>query len=129
MAKLGQQVDVYCGRCKVERYHTVAALGIGGRIERVVCGYCQSARKYKDPAQTTTRRATSSGTTRRAKEADDRVDPYATARPYSPREHFDKGEVVLHSKYGRGRVTDVRGDRIDVKFTDGETRTFMHVAA
>jgi hypothetical protein len=35
---------------------------------------------------------------------------------------------VLHPKYGRGRVTDVRGDRIDVKFTDGEARTFVHLA-
>ena len=26
MAKLGQQVDYYCGTCKVDRYHTVAAV-------------------------------------------------------------------------------------------------------
>lgn len=126
MAKLGQQVDVYCGRCKVERYHTVAALGVGGRIERVVCGYCQSPRKYKDPTHTPVRRASTAGTTRRTREVEERVDAYATARPYSPKEHFEKGEIVLHAKYGRGRVTDVRGDRFDVKFTDGETRTFVH---
>jgi transposase-like protein len=53
MAKLGQQVDVYCGRCKVERYHTVAAISADGRIERVQCDYCQSTRAYKDPLSTT----------------------------------------------------------------------------
>jgi hypothetical protein len=125
MAKLGQQVDVYCGRCKVERYHTVAAIGDGGRIERVVCGYCQSARRYRDPAAPAARRASATGT-RAARVVDDRPDPLAAARPYAPREHYDKGETVSHPKYGRGRVTDVRGDRIDVKFTDGTVRTFLH---
>src|SRR5262249_18763537 len=111
MAKLGQQVDVYCGRCKVERYHTVAALGDGGRIERVACGYCQTAGKYRDPAAPVARRAAAGGT-RASRVVDDRPDPLASARPYAPREHYDKGETVSHSKYGRGRVTDVRGDRI-----------------
>jgi hypothetical protein len=128
MAKLGQQVDVYCGRCKVERYHTVAALGDGGRIERVVCGYCQSPRKYKDPAFTTPRRVSAGGAPRRAREIDDRPDPNAAARAYSPNESFGKGDVIFHSKYGRGRVSEVRGDRIDVKFVDGEVRTFLHAA-
>jgi hypothetical protein len=128
MAKLGQQVDVYCGRCKVERYHTVAALGDGGRIERVVCGYCQSTRKYKDPAFASPHRVTAGTRPRRTREVDDRPDPFAAARPYSAKEHYEKGEVVMHPKYGRGRIVDVRGDRVDVKFTDGETRTFLHVA-
>jgi hypothetical protein len=126
MAKLGQQVDVYCGRCKVERYHTVAALGEGGRIERVVCGYCQSSRKYRDPAFSTPRRASSGGAPRRSREVDERPDPNAAARPYTPEASYEKGEVVLHARYGRGKVTDVRGDRIDVKFVDGEARTFLH---
>jgi hypothetical protein len=128
MAKLGQQVDVYCGRCKVERYHTVAAIGDGGRIERVVCGYCQSARKYKDPKATPAPRASSTGK-RRTRAAEEPPDTGAPARAYSPREHFDKGEYVFHSKYGRGRVAEVRGDRVDVKFADGAVRTFVHAAS
>lgn len=127
MAKLGQQVDVYCGRCKVERYHTVAAIGDGGRIEKVVCGYCQSSRKYRDPAFSTPRRTTSSATPRRRRADELPPDPGTPARPYSPRDTYDKGDVLFHAKYGRGRVTEVRGDRIDVKFTDGELRTFVHV--
>src|SRR5688572_11137961 len=106
MAKLGQQVDVYCGRCKVERYHTVAAIGDGGRIERVVCGYCQSPRKYKDPAfsKPTTPRASTG--VRRAKREEELPDPGTPARPYSPHERYEKGDVIFHAKYGRGRVTD-----------------------
>jgi hypothetical protein len=128
MAKLGQQVDVYCGRCKVERYHTVAALGDGGRIERVVCGYCQSSRKYRDPTFSTPRRASAGTGARRIRVVEPADDPMVVARPYSPHERFDKGDVVAHAKYGRGRITEVRGDRIDVKFVDGEVRTFLHRA-
>lgn len=128
MAKLGQQVDVYCGKCKVERYHTVAALGNNGQIERIVCGYCHTPRKYRDPATTTVRRSTAGTGVRRTREVDDRPDPYATARPFSPQEHYEKGDTIMHSKYGRGRVAEVRGDRIDVKFADGTARTFLHAA-
>jgi hypothetical protein len=123
MAKLGQQVDVYCGRCKVERYHTVAALGPGGRIERIVCGYCHTARNYKDPAATPARAAAAGTRTRRA--APDPM-PTSPPKPYSPGERYEKGDFVSHSKYGVGRVSDVRNDRIDVKFTDGTSRVFLH---
>ncbi|HQR38857.1 MAG TPA: hypothetical protein PLF26_10700 [Blastocatellia bacterium] len=117
MAKLGQEVDVYCGRCKVERYHTVAAVSDDGKIERVQCGYCHSSRKYRDPAATPRSRKAAA-----ARESE----PAAPGRPYTTRHRFDKGDVLEHNKYGRGRVTEVRGDRIDVRFGDGELRTFLH---
>jgi transposase-like protein len=124
MAKLGQQVDVYCGRCKVERYHTVAAISADGRIERVQCDYCQSTRAYKDPLSTT-KKATGAPRTRRTA-ASQMPDESSPARTYSPDIHFDKGEVISHTKYGRGRVIEVRGNRVDVRFSDGNDRTFVH---
>jgi hypothetical protein len=126
MARLGDQVDVYCGRCKMERYHTVAALGPHGAVERVVCGYCQTARKFKDPV-TTTRRASTAGATRaRAHAAGAVVMPTRPPRRFDVAETYDKDDLIEHGRYGIGRVTEVRGDRIDVKFTDGAVRTFMH---
>ena len=124
MAKLGQQVDVYCVRCKMERYHTVAAIGTGGTIERVVCGYCHTARNYRDPSQQAARSSssTSARTSRRAPEPEPTLPP----RPYSPEERYEKGDVLVHTKYGRGRVVEVRGKRMDVKFPDGSTRVFLH---
>ena len=120
MPKLGQQVDVFCGRCKVERYHTVAAVSADGSIERVVCGYCQSSRKYKDPTPKTRAKRAPRAPAEKAIDAD------TPGKPYSLHSRFGKGDVLDHSKYGKGRVTEVRGDRIDVKFVDGETRTFLH---
>ena len=130
MPRLGDQVDVYCGKCKVERYHTVAALGDGGRIERVVCGYCHTPRKYRDPAAAPPRRAAASatGTTRR-RASSPAIDPSEPARDFSPHETYSDGDVVIHSKYGRGRVVAVRGDRIDVRFVDSAVRTFIHTPA
>ena len=65
---------------------------------------------------------------RRARREEEPPDPGTPARPYSPREHYEKGEFLFHAKYGRGRVAEVRGDRVDVKFSDGAVRTFMHAS-
>jgi hypothetical protein len=126
MARLGDQVDVYCGRCKMERYHTVAALGPSGAIERVVCGYCQTARKFKDPTTSTARRPSQAGVARtRAQAAGATAMPTRPPRRFDVADTYEKDDFIEHGRYGIGRVTDVRGDRIDVKFSDG-VRTFMH---
>jgi hypothetical protein len=124
MARLGDQVDVHCGRCKMERYHTVAALSPSGAIERVVCGYCQTARKYKDPAIIPPRRASATGVSR-ARSASVIV-PTRPPRPFNAGDTYERDDMIDHVRYGMGRVMDVRGDRIDVKFPDGVLRTFMH---
>lgn len=49
----------------------------------------------------------------------------AEATPYRPRTTFQKGEVIEHVKFGRGRVEEVDGDKIVVAF--GATRkTLAH---
>jgi hypothetical protein len=126
MPRLGDQVDVYCGRCKMERYHTVAALGQYGAIERVVCGYCQTSRKFKDPAGSPRRSAQSSGPRARASAASVSVAPSRPPRRFDVADSYAKDDFIEHLRYGIGRVTEVRGDRIDVKFTDGSVRTFVH---
>jgi hypothetical protein len=110
----------------MERYHTVAALGAHGAIERVVCGYCQTSRKYKDPTTTVRRAATSGSTRARTHAASAVVMPTRPPRRFDVAETYEKDDLIDHVRYGIGRVTDVRGDRIDVKFTDGSARTFMH---
>jgi hypothetical protein len=107
----------------MERYHTVAALGPAGRIERIQCDYCGAARNYKDPAASPSKRSASSV---RAPRAPRETAPTGPPKPFSVSARFEKGDVIEHAKYGLGRVTEVRGDRVDVKFTDGETRTFKH---
>lgn len=119
-------MDVYCGRCKMERFHTVAVVSTDGKIERVQCDYCQSTRAYRDPAASTRK---ASATPRPRKTAASQLpDMSSPARSYSPDTHFEKGEVISHARYGRGRVIEVRGNRVDVRFSDGNDRTFVHRA-
>ena len=125
MQKVGDEVELRCGKCKEQRDHTVAALSPDGEIERVVCGYCGSSRKYRKPrAKSTTGRG---GPRIRKAMAELLADlEEKEARPYLPTDTFDKGQVLEHQKFGRCRVEEVRGDRIDVKFGDGSTRILIH---
>lgn len=47
------------------------------------------------------------------------------ARPYSPRESFVAGEAIEHSKFGKGKVVNVRGKKIEVDFAEGR-KTLVH---
>ncbi len=43
----------------------------------------------------------------------------AAFRPYVPTEKFEKGVLLAHSKFGKGAVVGVEGNRIEVLFQDG----------
>lgn len=47
------------------------------------------------------------------------------ARTYSAKETFAVGELIEHPKFGRGTVTSVAAQRIEVEFPDG-TRALVH---
>ena len=78
--RVGQEVNAYCGKCKDERTHVVAAMD-GETVRRVTCSMCGGTHNYKlkptakvaaaaaggEAAKSTKKRATGS---RRAKEAD-----------------------------------------------------------
>lgn len=51
--------------------------------------------------------------------------PEVAARPYSIRETYAVGDVIDHPKFGRGTVTAVVGQRIDVELADGK-HTLVH---
>ncbi|MFN7971073.1 MAG: hypothetical protein U0166_01775 [Acidobacteriota bacterium] len=127
MSRVGDEVDVLCGRCKIERSHTVAALGEDGRIESVVCNYCHTPHKYHTPAGSKSRTSKAGAPRARKLSAADEDDG-RPGRPYSTQGTYDKGDVLEHAKYGRGRVVEVRGGKIDVRFSDGFVRVFVHVA-
>ena len=51
--------------------------------------------------------------------------PEAAARTYSPRETFAVGDAIDHPKFGRGTVTAVTGQKMDVEFAE-TTTTLVH---
>jgi hypothetical protein len=49
MYEVGQEVEAWCGQCKVNRRSAIASLNSDGSIDRVTCTYCQTSRNYRPP--------------------------------------------------------------------------------
>ena len=120
--RLGDDVLTYCGRCKEERTHQVVALNNGGGVERVICRTCHSNHLYRD-RQVRTKKADAVSVRRR--EAKSAATSDARLYAYSPKEVYEKGQMIMHPKFGTGEVVEVRAGKIDVRF-DGELRTLLH---
>jgi hypothetical protein len=139
----GDEVDSYCGQCKLERVHNVVAL-VDGEVAKVICKMCGSRHKYNpiDPepngsAPKATRR---DGATKKKKPSGKRraasakslesqweaamaeKDP-ANSRTYSMDGSFEQGEVIEHEKFGHGIVIQVdAAGKMQVLFKDGPKR-------
>jgi len=122
--RLGDDLVVYCGRCKEERNHQIVALGSEGRAERVQCRTCNSNRLYREKKNGVV------GDVRQRRERVPKtgvINPNFNkpARAYSSQEKYARGDVIAHAKFGAGEVMEARGGKIDVKFS-GEMRTLLH---
>ncbi len=49
MYEVGQEVEAWCGQCKVSRRCRIDSLAPDGTIDRVNCTYCQTSRNYRPP--------------------------------------------------------------------------------
>ncbi len=135
-ARPGDEVSVYCGRCKEERRHQVVALGTGGGIEQVICGTCHGSHRYRErsavlpavPTSQVSKMPKPSGT---AHPLGGRVSPTGlpsgryVERAYSSSEVYAAGQYIAHARFGTGRVIMARAGKVDVQF-GGEIRTLIH---
>jgi hypothetical protein len=117
----GDEVITYCGRCRQERTHQIVALNSEGQPDRVLCRFCHSDHLYRRN-RVGAKSASEGG--RATKEPAGPQWP-TTLRPYSVKEVYAAGDVILHPKFGQGRVVEVREGKIDVKF-GLEARTLLH---
>ena len=132
--RVGQEINAYCGKCKDERSHTVAAMD-GDAVKRVTCSSCGGTHNYKlTPAAATTKAASTAtgegaappakkrGGSRRSKEADTfSIDPRRPVKPYDMNNSFSAGDVINHSKFGLGAVeTSFPPNKIEVRFQEGK---------
>ena len=121
----GDDTDNYCGRCKAERAHQVIALNADGVPATVICRTCGGQHRFR--AQKEAGASATSGRTRKAREsaAPARDEPAGPVRDYSPKGVYAAGEWVEHTKFGRGKVTQARAGKIEVRFESG-SRLLMH---
>jgi hypothetical protein len=125
--RVGDDVQSYCGRCKAERAHLVAAMKSDTVPAQVICRTCQTRHGYRASAGagTSLKRATPATKAGGRQPLAPWVPGDPPARPYSTKETFAAGDAVEHPRYGIGRVEDSRGTKIDVRFGDG-VRTLIH---
>ena len=120
--KVGSQIEAWCGSCKVERAHTIAAIDPDGTVNRVTCDHCNSSHRYKAPPSEAPAAAP---TKRRASSKTAAVASNRAVRNYARNEKYSVGDQIEHPKHGRGTVTEVAAPtKIRVKFFDSE-RTLL----
>ena len=129
--KPGSTIDSWCGKCKLVLAHTIEAM-VGDKPVRVHCNTCKSQHSYKpNPPGATPRRSQprEPGNGPAPPPAKVRSSRYqsllkakntAGAKPYSPKDKYEAGDVLEHPTFGRGIATAVKdGTKIEVLFESG----------
>ena len=119
----GDEVITDCGRCRQERTHQIVALNSEGQPDRVLCRFCQSDHLYRRN-KSGAKRASAGGRATKEPAGSSALGPI-TLRPYSVKEVYAAGDVIVHPKFGQGRVTEAREGKMVVKF-GSESRTLLH---
>ena len=128
--RIGQEINSYCGKCKIERTHIVAAMD-GDVVRRVTCSMCHSTHNHRQPpgekaasAASTSRasKTTASGGSRRTREAATfMIDPARPVKSYDMNNNFAAGDVIRHPKFGLGAVETIfQPNKIEVRFQEGK---------
>lgn len=114
MLRVGNEIDTYCGRCKMDRTHRIVAMDPDGTIRQVICGMCDSRHNYHAPKKSKVAVRKSSVNPLDAETA---IFPQ---RSYQMSSSYNEGEVIDHPKFGVGRVIAVKNSqKIEVQFKDG----------
>lgn len=126
--RVGQEINSYCGKCKIERAHIVAAMD-GDTVRRVTCTMCNSTHNHRTPPgeKPARSRSTSSAekparsSSKRAKEPAFSIDPKRPVKSYDMNNSFAAGDVINHPKFGLGSVeTSFPPNKIEVRFQEGK---------
>lgn len=139
----GSEVDAWCTKCRMDLMHRVVA-AVAGSPKRVECQTCRTQHNYRAPKgakDPIPKGEDVPGTTKKAGAATPRAKANAKVsewdrrvlgqtdtsfRAYSPRTTFRADELLRHSKFGDGFVSEVNADgKINVVFRDG-AKTLVH---
>ena len=133
--EVGGEIEAYCPspRCKADTTHTIISMYEDEvrRVQCVVCGEVHAYRKPRGdsaeeasdavPKRPSSRRASWEDALARASELD-----LANTRPYSVRDTYEEGDVVLHPKFDIGFVSELLPDnKVEILFRD-QARTMLH---
>jgi hypothetical protein len=129
--KVGGDILAYCSKCQGEFSHVVVSM-VDRKPARVQCKMCKGNHNFKrigdTRAKSVSRSSTPSSTPRKqvvlAQDYWQEQMDLQKGKPmktYSPKELFQKGEVINHKSFGVGIIEEVRIDKkIVVIFRAGE---------
>ena len=121
MLKPGDNIDSWCGTCKMMLAHTIEAM-VGEKPARVHCNTCNAQHTYKasKPGESTRK---STGTRKpRASQYEQQMagKNVAQAKPYSPKDTYVAGDVLQHPTFGIGVASVVKDPtKVEVIFEGG----------
>ncbi len=121
--KVGQIVDSYCGRCKLDRAHTIMVMD-DETIAKVRCNVCGGSHKLRS--------APEPGKGRKSTGKSGPIDPATaqsiweaclaeatgTGKEYSMIAKYRVGDIVDHFAFGRGVVMKLYANKCDMLFKD-----------
>src|SRR5438067_13570677 len=104
--RVGGEIDSYCGSCKEERTHIIAAMD-GDIVRRVTCSMCGGTHNFKRKAAASaatsasgealkTKRATSSRRTKATQAFT--IDPSRPQKAYDMNHNYSSGDIISHPK-------------------------------
>ncbi len=119
----GNSIESYCGKCKQNRDHTIMTMN-GEAITKVRCATCGSLHKFCDPAAR--RKVRKPGAKTVAEEEATTAIIWETGlaeakgkeRDYDMASKYRVGEVVNHTKFGKGIVLKIYDNKCAMLFKD-----------
>jgi hypothetical protein len=125
--RVGAEIAAFCGKCKDERTHIVAAMD-GDIVRRVTCSMCHGTHNYKLKSPAAVSAESGNGpvkkraSTRRSKEAAPfSIDSSRPVKSYDMNNSFSAGDVINHPKFGLGAVEiSLPPNKIEVRFQEGK---------
>lgn len=132
---IGKDLEAYCGKCKLDTWHTVTAAK-NGKISKVMCKICMSYHAFKAPEKVLDKEKSSSTTTRRRVSSTPRTPRTSRAKKdwgtlvgqiedqsvvdYALSGEFSATPAIRHKNFGVGVITKVlTKNKIEVLFQDG----------
>jgi len=121
----GQNIDSYCGKCKLSLDHTIMTVE-GEAAAKVRCKSCGSIHKFRSPLDAQKVRKP------RAKKGDGEAATTEIVwaaglsaakgkeRDYSMASRYRIGDIVNHQTFGKGVVVKLYANKCDMLFKDRE---------
>jgi len=133
IGEIGEIVDIFCGKCRLNLDGSVTALGKGNQVVQVTCRTCDEVQKFRPPMpdeeqrQRLLKKAFAIRDRRRQQAASNQEDmgrAYSTsdvmarwreategadsrAPIYRDTEVYDVGDFLIHNRHGLGVVQEV----------------------